>query len=590
MDYERIEILSKKLYNARIDIRLRTASNILFKLESGILDKDAVTRSSCISTLLSGILNSLSLLLQSAEELVDPAKEPHTLLTQLLQILRQLYVSPAQQIAVEPATQVLDKLYQLKACDLDDKTQQALDLTIDGMCGLRRPQGEDEEAALLRGQQRTAELGAGEGAALAQRLGSEAKAYELASGGGAVGTSGSGAGLFHGAGAVLNSRLSYCGWKFPLCRTTDSDERALFDVEVRVKLRHESAGRELWDVLANFPPQALLLKTNLLHTVLDVVGAPFSQADVEADPTGLHAVTALRWLEALLRKCKQAFAMQMDGALCARVPPSAGAGAWAGTGAGEESVDLEGPDLAGRLAQAMYALRHPVLGAPAVGDTEEAGLLSAGYADTQAQMQMQAQQRHVAALGSLALFPAPSVAGFAFACAAAALPLLQSRHSAAARAVRMLLGTALPMVLEPRAAGANAGRLLEVEAARLQHVLNRLEQMLAFSDGGFSMGAFLRLVFMDEEEEEAKVVRQMAARGEETMGAGAAAASKLRMKERLEKGLGDLQEHSLQLVRLSCLVELFRVMPDNSLLPLAPEAGAGTGGGTGRGRCGGVSA
>ena len=54
---------------------------------------------------------------------------------------------------------------------------------------------------------------------------------------------------------------------------------ALFP-QVKVKLQHERAAWDLWDVLEDFPPQALLLKTNLLHSVLDLVGAPFSQADV----------------------------------------------------------------------------------------------------------------------------------------------------------------------------------------------------------------------------------------------------------------------------------------------------------------------
>lgn len=47
-----------------------------------------------------------------------------------------------------------------------------------------------------------------------------------------------------------------------------------------MKLQHERAARDLWDVLEDFPPQALLQKTNLLHAVLDLVGAPFCQADV----------------------------------------------------------------------------------------------------------------------------------------------------------------------------------------------------------------------------------------------------------------------------------------------------------------------
>ena len=53
-----------------------------------------------------------------------------------------------------------------------------------------------------------------------------------------------------------------------------------FHLQIKVKLQNERAARDLWDVLEDFPPQAVLLNTHLLHCVLDLVGAPFSQADV----------------------------------------------------------------------------------------------------------------------------------------------------------------------------------------------------------------------------------------------------------------------------------------------------------------------
>jgi hypothetical protein len=41
-------------------------------------------------------------------------------------------------------------------------------------------------------------------------------------------------GAYHGAGAVLHSRLAHTGWKFPLFLLTEKDERWLFDVEVHI--------------------------------------------------------------------------------------------------------------------------------------------------------------------------------------------------------------------------------------------------------------------------------------------------------------------------------------------------------------------
>ena len=42
----------------------------------------------------------------------------------------------------------------------------------------------------------------------------------------------------------------------------------------------------------------------------------------DADPLGLHHLTALNWLEKLLRKCSEAFRVLLDGSLCCNVQSS----------------------------------------------------------------------------------------------------------------------------------------------------------------------------------------------------------------------------------------------------------------------------
>jgi hypothetical protein len=76
-----------------------------------------------------------------------------------------------------------------------------------------------------------------------------------------------------------------------------------------------------------------------------------------------------------------------------------------------------------------------------------------------------------------ALYPTPSFPGLAFACCAAALPLLEGQDSAVCRAVHSLLRTALPFVLEPQLEGSSGGALLNVEHARLQYLFRRTEQV-----------------------------------------------------------------------------------------------------------------
>lgn len=110
----------------------------------------------------------------------------------------------------------------------------------------------------------------------------------------------------------------------------------------------------------------------------------------------------------------------------------------------------------------MYALRHPLL------PSEAASSGSNNQAATSA---------HAAQASLSALYPTPSFPGLAFACCAAALPLLQGDCSEVARAVHSLLRTCLPYVLEPKLVGTNGGFLLPVEHGRLQHLFKRVEQV-----------------------------------------------------------------------------------------------------------------
>jgi hypothetical protein len=107
----------------------------------------------------------------------------------------------------------------------------------------------------------------------------------------------------------------------------------------------------------------------------------------------------------------------------------------------------------------MYAFRHPLL-------------------PTDASQVHGPQQQPVCMQGSLvSLYPAPSFPGLAFACCAAALPLLQSDSTEVCRLVHSLLKTCQPYLLEPKLAGAAGGKLLPVEHGRLQHLFNRVEQV-----------------------------------------------------------------------------------------------------------------
>jgi hypothetical protein len=128
MDYERIELLSKKLSNARADVRLRTASNLLFKLERGIFDKEAVVHSTSMLNLLDGIYKSLAIIIKSPKDLENIGTESYQLLSLLLSILKALVLNPAREIAAEPTAKILEQIYQIKALEnIDGKLSKLLD-------------------------------------------------------------------------------------------------------------------------------------------------------------------------------------------------------------------------------------------------------------------------------------------------------------------------------------------------------------------------------------------------------------------------------------------------------------------------------
>lgn len=79
----------------------------------------------------------------------------------------------------------------------------------------------------------------------------------------------------------------------------------------------------------------------------------------EADPQGLHPLTALRWLERLLNKCRHAFRVQLDGTLCSRTPHHDEFLYRNNSHHDGEGAEVDAPDLAGKLVSATLNIAHP---------------------------------------------------------------------------------------------------------------------------------------------------------------------------------------------------------------------------------------
>jgi hypothetical protein len=123
-----------------------------------------------------------------------------------------------------------------------------------------------------------------------------------------------------GAGAILYSKLCLKGFKLPCIKCIDHDEKILLDLEVKLKLKHDTARKLLWSVIVDYPPSLLLWRPDLLKCLVDLIGAPFSHEDVHSDHLGIHAVGSIYMFQYLLVKLKCEVVAYLEGDMCSMPP------------------------------------------------------------------------------------------------------------------------------------------------------------------------------------------------------------------------------------------------------------------------------
>lgn len=201
----------------------------------------------------------------------------------------------------------------------------------------------------------------------------------------------------------------------------------------------------------------------------------------------------------------------------------------------------------------MYELRHPRAAAPLNSSDSAFG---DEFIPDDSPAEILRNQRTAAAMGALALVPNPSLPGLAFACCAAALPLLQTNNTLVAAAVHSLLSVCLPYVVEPKIVSLatkwgeeDRPPLSSVEYGRLQHLLNRVEQLLVFLETPFQIEKYHSFIF--------------------SVDVGATESQS--MRDQLSAG-SDL---AFEVVIVSVVQLLFDVIPVRSLLSMQqPDTGA----------------
>ena len=113
-----------------MEVRLRSASNILFKLQHEIFDADVLALTSCVTILLNNIHGCMEQLLQeSTTEVVDSSKEQNVLFNSLLSIITMIGSHSHSSMAMDGYSKVLEKLYHFSTLDgIDGNSQSNLQM------------------------------------------------------------------------------------------------------------------------------------------------------------------------------------------------------------------------------------------------------------------------------------------------------------------------------------------------------------------------------------------------------------------------------------------------------------------------------
>lgn len=469
-DLEKLEALLPKLVHFLPDVRLRTSTSLLFKLESGLLTSVLKYNSTYVQMIADSITESITLLTRGSEEWKNAASaEAQTLNTLCLCVQEMSKHEAGNSDSDTNYSRVLEKLFAVQAYGiLEGNARANLDAAITGVGRIHSPTASASSSSKEIGYKEAMTMVNAELEGRQQNKSNQNR----------------------GAGAILQSSLCYHGWQFPKVLLTDIDEKLLFDVEVKVKMGHDMAAELLWDCLTDFPAAALMAHPGLLHAVLDVIGS--SNSLVAAVPSKcLDAVGAMKWLQELVKVAVKAYEAQLEGRVCSLSTTADDSSS--STGEGKPSASL-----ATNMAQTLQNMRIP-----SIRVEEDTDSLTTVYGESVVR-----SSAAMAKVSSPGVCPAPSLPGLAFAACAASLPLLQSSDAGTLAAVASMLRTALPYVKEPspfentRVSSVDAAISASgVDRLRLQHLLNRIERIISMQQEPPSLQKIVQMGQYDNSEE-----------------------------------------------------------------------------------------
>jgi hypothetical protein len=365
-EHQRIEQLAEKLSHPLIDIRHRAAQNLLSKIQNKSIASRILNSLNCAESLATGVLKCLEMILKELQN--ETARE---ILVMVLNLIKHIAISTGSaMLAVEVYSNVIDFLFKFTTSDqIDETVRQKVEETIESISHVQRIISTESDIPMNRADFQSEEIDINDidtetyiniedkYSVVSHFSSNEKKEVQK---------------IYHsGAGAILHSSLVFQGWKFPSFLLTDSDERFLFDLEVKVKLNHHTCVGLLWDILSDFPPHVLFERQGLLQALLDVLGSTsissrssYSQLETEYDLTTLNPLVALQWFQQLFEMSRIAYTVQEEGSLCSSVPISFSENNTGGSNAIDEfgvRMPINQTNIAADLAKTMFAMRHPVL-------------------------------------------------------------------------------------------------------------------------------------------------------------------------------------------------------------------------------------
>jgi hypothetical protein len=462
-DLEKLEALLPKLVHFLPNIRLRNASSLLFKIESGLLTHVIQFNSTYVQMIVDSITESMSLIIRENNEWKNSTSAEAQTITTLCMCLSAIGKNQPDNTNNTSAanfSRVLKALFSLQSYGiLEGNSKTHLENAISNVASIGSPRATSSSSSTNAADTPSISYSESIKALTSSQVLSPSTEQQKSSN------------TFRGAGAILQSSLCFNGWQFPKIILTEIDEKLLFDIEIKIKMGHDSVNELLNDCLIDYPAPTLLSHPGLIHSVLDVIGSNSHSNGTPSSPKCFQINDALIWLEKLMKRLIVAYEAQLDGRTCSLGTPS--------SSSNSDSDSMKPADtLATNITNTIQNMRYPSI----TMEDEGLGFVSI-YGEPIVRSSIAMHNIKTTANG---VSPSPSLAGFAFACCAASLPLLQTKDTKILPSLTLLLKSTLPFIKEPtlfdNICVSNVGENItskNINDLRVQHLLNRIDKILS---------------------------------------------------------------------------------------------------------------